>query len=930
MRAFFAGPIFLLFLTIQVWSQDSFDAHYTVEDGLPSNTVYAVEQDERGFIWFGTDSGLSRFDGEEFTNYTLEDGLPDTEILNFYKDSQSRIWFYTLNGKVGFLKNGVIHSSANTEWLKALDFDGRINSIVDFEGKTYFTSTDFIVKVLQNKRVSRYPELDMRYMGLCICNDSLRVIGQYNFITIKNDSIKSKKEVKYTPATYMACFKNSVYGFYDSEFFLINTKSRSIPGHSNSKILNIKTINGDLFLFKQSGIFKINGKDPSKYTLIKNLKSPTSMLIDQASNRWLTTLEQGIYRTRDDVIKVHGFKDVSSFSIGEKFLYVAHNKSIISRFGPKSHKYNFLSFPPEKEIFKIQAEEEDQLWIRFYKGISMNGQESIKANPYPGHVFIKKKEYLYEGIGNGLNRIDKKGNYKSHLFNAYSSKTVLDILTNHEDSLLLGTRDGLWSFANEQFFDLNNTPILKTRIQKLSYDIFDNLWMATGENGVLKRSKTGQIEQFLIEDGLSSNVCSHLLVDKSFVWVVTSKGLNKIDVKEKGQYTINDFPRGLIVGVINDIIAYNDSIYIGTTQGLYVFSNQIDLSQNNDFKVFINKVKANGKLIDVSVFHKVSNIEITYQALLFNNRKSLKYQYVLTQQGVDLIDPKWSKTSANTISFSNLPPKKYSLWIRAKTKNSDWTEPIHYDFEIVPAWWQRRSVQLGGAVLLVFLGFLSIRNYYQIKSSQKSLERDKISSEIKALKAQINPHFLFNSLNSIQSFLLEGDIDHADEYLIKYSKLIRKVLDLSDQLTVTLAEELELLSLYISLEQLRFEQGFQFNVILDKDINPKTVQIPSMILQPLIENAIWHGISPLKKQGIINLIITKSKDFYKISVEDNGVGFETNNASKKGKHISKGSKLVSERLHLVDKIEGIESNLNIQSNLGEGTKAHLKFPINLN
>ncbi|NQZ77985.1 MAG: hypothetical protein HRT61_18065, partial [Ekhidna sp.] len=103
--------------------------NYTVKDGLPSNTVYCVEQDSTGFMWFGTDAGLSRFDGYEFINYGLADGLPDVEILNFFKDSKGRIWFYTLNGKVGFLKNGKIHNSENTTFLKGLDFDSRITNI---------------------------------------------------------------------------------------------------------------------------------------------------------------------------------------------------------------------------------------------------------------------------------------------------------------------------------------------------------------------------------------------------------------------------------------------------------------------------------------------------------------------------------------------------------------------------------------------------------------------------------------------------------------------------------------------------------------------------------------------------------------------------------------------------------------------------------
>ncbi len=230
------------------------------------------------------------------------------------------------------------------------------------------------------------------------------------------------------------------------------------------------------------------------------------------------------------------------------------------------------------------------------------------------------------------------------------------------------------------------------------------------------------------------------------------------------------------------------------------------------------------------------------------------------------------------------------------------------------------------SVLLV-IGFVGYR--YQQARSRRKLEKQVINqrlAELKALKAQINPHFLFNALNSIQSYILEDQHEVAESYLVKYGKLMRKILNHSNELTTLLKDALELLELYVELEQIRIDGGFKYKVSIDDSIDDSYVKIPAMIIQPFIENAIWHGIADSKGKGVIKLSIHPAGELIEIIIEDNGKGFDTSKTSNKS---SKGVHLVRERLELLKDSEGSESAIEISSEIGKGTKVSLRFPSDL-
>ena len=224
------------------------------------------------------------------------------------------------------------------------------------------------------------------------------------------------------------------------------------------------------------------------------------------------------------------------------------------------------------------------------------------------------------------------------------------------------------------------------------------------------------------------------------------------------------------------------------------------------------------------------------------------------------------------------------------------------------------------------------------ENKMKELDRMMKENRLAALQAQMNPHFIFNAMNSIQQFTLQNDVDNANKYLSRFSKLLREVLHQSQKNTVTLAEEIELLQLYLQIEALRMSNDFSFQIEVDGDIETDAIKIPVMIIQPFVENALIHGLSA--KHGPKELSVKfkmKSENILVCEVTDNGIGREKAKEfrlQRKGllKHESKGMQMVKERLQLFNGTTNDNSHVSIfdlKNDTGEnqGTKVVIEIPI---
>lgn len=252
---------------------------------------------------------------------------------------------------------------------------------------------------------------------------------------------------------------------------------------------------------------------------------------------------------------------------------------------------------------------------------------------------------------------------------------------------------------------------------------------------------------------------------------------------------------------------------------------------------------------------------------------------------------------------------------------------------------QRNYYLIGMAVLvMIILGALSRFRYIRRTEKEKLISKFKhqlAHVEAKALRAQMNPHFIFNCLNSINSFIIDKEHDRASEYLIKFSKLIRQILENSSSETIPIAKELDALKLYTDLECARFDNKFKCEHHIDRCVNIQNIMIPPMLLQPFVENAIWHGLMHKQTTGTIKLIIKKSgPKLLKISIIDDGVGREkaTELNSKSGTHKSYGIQITSKRIEMLNKLNSTGTQMNILDMKDDhgnatGTRVDLTIPF---
>lgn len=331
-----------------------------------------------------------------------------------------------------------------------------------------------------------------------------------------------------------------------------------------------------------------------------------------------------------------------------------------------------------------------------------------------------------------------------------------------------------------------------------------------------------------------------------------------------------------------------------------------------------------------------SFIQISYTSVSYKN-EPIAYRYRMNG-----LDEYWNTSNQNYTQYTTLPAGEYTFELQSKIGEQEWSAPSFLYFEIMPPIWQRwwfLSIT-GVVILLIIVLVVRTRESRQRKKVEQelALNRQKhlsVQSELKALRAQMNPHFTFNMLNAIQATVNKSDPESATKYIVNTASLIRKVLENSKEKYTTLEEELNLLRLYIELEQFRFSNCFQYKIEIEELIDPSFIKIPSMVVQPYIENAIIHGMAPKREGGKLLLFISRVNDQLKFVIEDNGIGRKQAIANKEAKsfaHNSMAMGITKDRLDLYQQEMGEKFSIKVEDLVNEslGTRVELLFPLHNN
>jgi hypothetical protein len=376
-------------------------------------------------------------------------------------------------------------------------------------------------------------------------------------------------------------------------------------------------------------------------------------------------------------------------------------------------------------------------------------------------------------------------------------------------------------------------------------------------------------------------------------------------------YTITNIGRneGLYNIIINQLIEYRGNILAATSNGIYAIERPSEFLEKKRSAIpcYITNIRYykgdTTGIAKITVPFAKNSLSIKYSALSFASSPEVRYYYRFANK-----DTAWQITSNTELILENLAPGAYQIELKAGIPGEvRWSAVQQLEIIILKPWWQNNWLRLAA---IIFLGAIIYLVYRKRVAKVKDAEIQKLAvkttmveMEQKLLHSQMNPHFIFNSLSSIQQLIVSGDRTEANEYLVKLARLIRQTLYLSSRSFITVEEEKDYLKEYLVLEQYRMPSMFDFSIRLDPAIDADRTEIPNMMLQPIIENAIRHGIKHLEnKKGIITIEMNKKEDHILCIVTDNGVGRTTNSNNSPGfytDHKSYGMEIVRKRLAIL-------------------------------
>ncbi len=718
------------------------------------------------------------------------------------------------------------------------------------------------------------------------------------------------------------------------------------------------------------GIYCFLKGDISKKPCLNLLKgnAVSNIMCDGEGGYWVSTLNYGVfyfpcekfstYTTADglsgnsfDFLTTDG-KTIYGTELLSPYLNIISSVDIINE---KSEVKKILPFNDSNVLtYAIFFDKnEDALWIgtskSFYKYkngkyTSLNKYLSLPDSvnlPFARFAIydmvVDKCGKIWVGSNGGILKIvnDKIYRHNSKEF----FLRVFCLIEDGENIFLFGSNNGLYKFIDGKYvYWGDKNPLFKNRVTSIKRCTINNsIWIATKGAGILVMvgDKVLQIQK---KDGLLSNHIKHLFIDKNIIWASSNKGLNKITVSNDNYLSskIESFTHadGLSSDEVNCVLGIDSIIYVATSEGLCVFNSNEVTTNKIPPPVYITNVKISSKDTSIQANYTLpydrNFIEISFVGLTYRTAGNVMYKYKLSG-----INDHWVYTKSTQVLYSYLPIGEYKFEVYAMNKDGVCSSsPAKISFIINPPFWKTWWFVVICA--LFFAGLVWLFIYFRIKSVNK---RNELKSQLnnymqKALRKQMNPHFIFNSLNSIQYYILQNDKLSSNKYLAKFARLMRIVLDNSHHQLITLQEELDALNLYIEIESLRFKDKFEYSIVVDENLNINEYKILPLLIQPYVENAIWHGLMHKEGTGILTVDLQLKENIIICTISDNGIGrekaFEIKN-KKNQSYESHGTKITSDRLKLINTLNNTELKISYfdlkdESGNAIGTKVEIAIP----
>ena len=951
------GLLGLLFLLSQLASGQEFRyQNFNELNGLPSSETYEVFQDSKGFIWFATDRGVTRYDGGEFRNFTIRDGLRDNTVFGFYEDYQKRIWFRSYSGALSYYQNDSIHHfKYNAILMQALGRSILTNIYLDSLDNVWFSS------VLPGKagHLNNKGEIFMidtgieNYLFLYHFSNQEYLLGYTprlsKFKTIKINEAKYKGEVsefdieisdltKGSPRSSYAVWHGQILISINREIFRFHKGALEKVFTSESGIINLCVDKNDnLWVgFYDNGVKRFTNNQFKIFTDIPLLKNESvgNVLMDREGGYWFSTLDNGVYYFPNIEIELLQWKENAKVSCAVSSgtrLYVGNYQgdlmAIESASKAVAWSQNFSS--PINSLF---ADTKGNIWVaditqlQCFKpngekifGISLIQKAKCYQETNDGAVWV--------GNNTGLFKVSAKGEVLSHgiLQKRIFSLFVTDSLT------YVGAINGLSTYTPDLLEKASPLNTIKSRVSVLYQFSSNTLLIGTVGEGLIVLSQ-GQLKYCSQYSELGDIVYSITQINDQ-LWVSTENGVAHLKSTEllNNNFKIDLLTKtsGLISDKNNILVSTNNQIWSFSDLGISIIPDSIQTFQNDNPVSYLKSIEVNNveSAPSRSKFSPAeNNITLDIGVISFNNRK-LFYQHRLNKSA------SWNLSQNRTVSYYSLQPNNYHFEMQVSTNNTNWTSlPLKLEFEIQTPWWKTWYAMVLYVITVAGIGlgayririsdwkrrqaYLEVINNHQqelIQSEVDALERDRrriakdlhdgVGTALTSVKWMVDDAIRHTPAN--QEMTSRKINENFNEIILEIKRIIY---DLNPPALERYGLEVGLKNFVDRINE-RTDIHVQFDYFGSGEVAPKISTTVYRIVQELVNNSLKHS-----RATEIKIQVNQFEDIINVMYEDNGIGMREVNYSGLGTH------------NIESRVQTLKGRMSLESN-SKGTFYNFDIPF---
>ncbi len=969
-----------IFLSNILFCQQYTVENISTQEGLSNNSVQSVYKDSRGILWVGTAIGLSKIQNHKIQNLNTDDGLAHSSCWAIAEDENNNMWFGSYGGGITFFdgkkftvfneKNGLCNKNIrklcsfknqlfvgtdngfsiidiNTKKIETFNLFGKeklikVMSFFNYNDDFYIVTFNRGIWKLDKKHNLSLFNLSLSSLSVIKSKDSIKLYNNNRIMCFSNNDFIEKKNSKLIKSGYIWDYAMTKIGCFVAEqdfgnptggvFKIIKNKLKNYNDNFNINSKQIWCLFYDnkfnqLYVgTSDKGLFIVDLNKEIAYTYFNNEDIKFILKID--SSKVFLTSSKVFLEIKN---KIKEIKPSELIKFAEKF-YQKKKKLLPS---------NYNDFQARKNKININSYEvyHQNLFISTTLGLYKISKQGVLMSFFPIGVKYFKMLGATELIGFRdylpaiyYKDIKQPNNYKELDFKNKNNPRDISCSTSIGSSLYLTSyAKGLYKFEDKKSYSyLANQQWNEKELLTSCKNDKGQLIVASqrGDIYVIANSKKFQILKKIKNNEIKGTSINFLESYKDYIIVGTNLGLN---FYRNGVTIFLDEKNGLKNKLLNSAYLIEDNLFLATTKGYYELNlNKILPPKKQTCILAITKLEVNYK----SIFNKYlkwfiynkPHIDLPYDSNTLSiefepQNASDKSNFVYSFKVQGLENSKWSKWSTDgSILLPFLPDGTFTILVQTKdlSLGTNYAQRL-LTITITPPFWQTLPFIIFLIILFMFLLFLYVKNRIKKVNQKNEIQNRLIETKMEALQSQMNPHFTFNAMNSIQNYIVKNKMEDALEYLVDFSRLIRQTLDNSLKSSITLAEELLFITLYVNLQNKRYASPVLFKIVTSDAIDKSKVTIPPMIIQPFIENSFIHAFTYDVINPKLELEIVVKDNLTTITIEDNGCGFEIDSIQEH----SKGINLVKERIKLYNSDN--RNSFEIYSKPHNGTKIIITF-----